>query len=59
MFPAVPHVGRLDVDTSGLLLFTDDGKLTAGLINGSTLKAIKVRGSLYDVQCTCTRILLE
>ena len=54
MFPAVPHVGRLDVDTSGLLLFTDDGKLTAGLINGSTLKAIKVRGSLYDVQCTCT-----
>jgi 16S rRNA U516 pseudouridylate synthase RsuA-like enzyme len=32
-YPAVPHVGRLDVETEGLLMFTDDGQLLEGLIN--------------------------
>eukprot|EP00941_MAST-03F_sp_MAST-3F-sp1_P000338 g338.t1 len=41
-FPHVGHVGRLDVDTEGLILFTDDGRLCDGLINDSISSHKKV-----------------
>ncbi len=32
-YPGLPHVERLDYNSEGLLLFTDDGRLAQGLLN--------------------------
>ena len=45
-YPLLPHVGRLDENSEGLLLFTDDHYLHGKLINGDS--DAKVMKGLYN-----------
>lgn len=50
-FPPVPFAGRLDVDTEGLLLFSDDGMLLNKLMLPSVLGSGTDIEKTYYVQC--------
>ncbi|CAM9302031.1 unnamed protein product, partial [Ectocarpus fasciculatus] len=51
-FPPVPFAGRLDADTEGLLLFSDNGKLLHALIHPSSLDDGAHVEKIYYVQCS-------
>jgi 16S rRNA U516 pseudouridylate synthase RsuA-like enzyme len=48
-FPPVPHVGRLDQETEGLVLFTEDGPLADALLTRGVPKTYRVLVSGFGV----------
>lgn len=58
-FPALPHVGRLDYNTEGLLLFTDDGRLAQALTNPGYSGAAEEAAPIEKVYLAKVRGVLE
>jgi len=52
-YPPVPPVGRLDLDTDGLLIFTDDGALGGALISGEHEAEVPSSHSVKKVYVVC------
>ena len=48
-YPPLPHAGRLDYNTEGLLLFTDDGHLTRALLDPASREGRSVE-KVYHVK---------